>query len=286
MLRLVKKYNRLKSRILPWYQFSFLERRFTIRFILDTKFHYGPENTPEIRTLIVGTRDTNTLVNIFFLIAELRRTLSLVYANSYHRGLTIISGLGLERYAGIGARYFYFFSPWNKGFLTNFSILFRQTVLDKFHGRANTRHVPVDAIHVKTIPQLPSYSIALNLQHWACNEAASVWIPQTIAATSNQPLTQYHPTCTLLFNNSTVPSVIIMLLARESILSAKMDDKLFFLRDKINASLISPTNYNKKMIAVGGKNFIRKFKTFPKNQFTFLNFFSKLLKKPTYKVIK
>lgn len=65
-----------------------------------------------------------------------------------------------------------------------------------------------------------------------------------------------------------------------------MDDKLFFLRDKVNASLISPTNYNKKMIAVGGKNFIRKFKTFPKNQFTFLNFFSKLLKKPTYKVIK
>jgi ribosomal protein S2 len=221
-----------EKRILPKCHFSLLEKLFTVRFIVGTKFHYGPKNTPNVLPYLIGTRETSSLVNISFLITQIRKTLSMVYLNSYHRGMTVISGLSLKRYAGIGTKYFYFFSPWYNGFLTNFSTVIRHALLDRILNTSHPRHVSLDIINARRIPQLPSYIIALHLQHWCCNEASSIRIPQTISIDPNLPITPYHATYTLAFNNSTVPSVIIMLLAREAILLGKMDDQLFFINHK------------------------------------------------------
>jgi len=205
----------------------------TVRFIVASKFHYGPINTPNVVAYFIGLRNTTSLINPYFLISQLRKTLSLVYLNSYHRGLTIMSGIDLQQYAGLATRYFYFFSPWYNGFLTNFPIVIRHAILDKLMQTSHPRHAPLDSVNLKRIPQLPTYSISLQLQHWCSNEASSLRLPQTIAASPEIPITHYHATATLAFNNSKLPSVVIIMLVRSAILSAKMDDKLFFLKHPI-----------------------------------------------------
>jgi hypothetical protein len=259
-------------KILHRHQLSFLEKRITIKFLVGTKFHYGPLNTPNVISYFMATRSSTSLVNIFFLINQIRKTLSLISLNSYHKGMTVISGLSLQ-HVTLRTRCFYLFSPWYHGFLTNFSTTMRHAMLDKMFSIINDRHIPIDIVNIQRVPQLPTYHLAVQLQHWACNEAASLRIPQTISVDSEIPLSNYSATNILAFNNSTVPSTILILLSRESIISSKLDDKLFFLKNRLQSLYSLPLPLKQKFDSREGKSIlIQKFEK--KN-----NYLTKIIRK-------
>jgi len=216
--------------------FSFLEKKITMRLISQTKFFYGPKTTPDSVNLLMGKRYNGSLVNVFLLIKELKKTIKNVYANSYHRGLLVISGIDLMQFGNIGSNTFYFFSPWHPGFLTNFTRLLRQSIIDIRGGQINKRHLPTNATTVKRVPQVPSYSVGLHMQHWQFNETQTLKIPQTITISDIISSKTYSPTCILPSKNTTVPAIALIMLLRESILAAKSDDKRYFRVTKFKKS--------------------------------------------------
>jgi len=204
-----------------------------MNFITNARLHIGPELYQNIKPMIVGTRTKATVSNANLLIINLRNTLALVYFISHHRGLIVISGETIQNFIGIGGRIFYAFSPWSHGFLTNFVTLLRHALTDKQLHRASKRHVPLSAINLKKAPQLPAYHIALQQQHWACNEAGSLLLPQTVNASQNYTHQLYHPQATLCINHAgMLPYGVLTFLVREAIVSARTQEKSFFLLEK------------------------------------------------------
>jgi hypothetical protein len=228
----ISKISTIKRK--QWQRSSFLEKILTINFIGQAKFYYGPKATPDSILFLSGTRKwrrwRGSVVNVFFLMKELRKTLRNTYAHSYHRGMIVISGIGLQQFSTIGAKCFYFFSPWSPGFLTNFSILHRHVLMDKMQGKLYPRHISLNAVEIKRKPQIPSYSVGLNLQHFHYNEAKALRLQQTITIDSNLPITPYYATCILPSKNAIIPAITLTMMIRESILAGRQDDKIYFTK--------------------------------------------------------
>ena len=233
MIRPKRKKYKPQRQLPQAHKRSFCEKRATLTFITNARIHIGPKQYQNTKSLIIGTRSNTTLSNINSLIINLRKTLNQVYLVSHHRGLIVVSGETVQNFIGIGGRMFYAFSPWSNGFLTNFVTLLRHAITDKQLQRYPKRHLPISALNLKKAPQLPSYHIALQQQHWACNEAGSLLLPQTINASQNYTHQFYHPQATLCINhNATLPYGVLTFLIREAIVMARTQEKLFFILEK------------------------------------------------------
>ena len=130
-----------KNKVIHKHQISVLEKYIYINFIVGMKFHYGPKVTPSTLPYILGNIigsepalvSNRTIVNLFILVNQLRKIFSLLYITAYNKGLGVLSGKELQEKSGIGARHFYFFSPWHPGFLTNFFLEIDMLLLENIY---------------------------------------------------------------------------------------------------------------------------------------------------------
>lgn len=250
-MRLKRKIFR-KSKRIPPHKLSFCEKRLTMMFTTNARMHIGPKLYQNTKPLILGTRQNTTISNINSLIMNLRKMLMLVNIISNYRGLILVSGETTHKYMGAGGRLFYALSPWSNGFLTNFPTLLRHALTDKQLQRSHPRHIPMSAINLKKAPQLPAYHVALQQQHWACNEAGSLLLPQTININKNHSHSLYHPQATLNISYvASLPYGALVFLIRDAIISAKIQEKFFFL--SLRPKFIIKRMGNKRRLSRGLK---------------------------------
>lgn len=209
------------------YKFSFLEKHIILRFLLNTKFIYGPFYNVTLRPYVIAKLYKNTLFNLYFFIIQLRKMLYMVYLHSYMHELIIIFAANQIGSESIGYKKFYFFTNWAPGFLTNFRMLMRRKLAEYRYLRTPKNiSTFIGALFVKKIPRLPTLALSFStFNHWFYHEAHRLNLLKFTAfdksIPSNSPV--------LTFNKSYLPIAVMLRLVRETIFASKLDERFFFI---------------------------------------------------------
>jgi hypothetical protein len=229
VINLAKNYMKIfirKKKNLKKYKFSFLEKHIIVSILLNAKFLVGWYYNVLITQYLIGIRRKHSVLNCYFLISQARKMLYDVYLHSYFKELIVIFSSDHICDMALGKGLFYFFSEWPDGFLTNFRLLIRRYIMDKRYRNTSELSISsISAYFVTKRPQLPTIAISLgDHYHWFFNEAHHLGLIQYGPDTPQSNV--------LPFNHRYGPISIMLRLIRESIIAAKLDDRLFFINKR------------------------------------------------------
>jgi hypothetical protein len=247
------KQFKLKYRYKFKYKLSFLEKHIILRFLLNTKFVYGPYYNITVRPYVIARLYKNTLFNLYSFIIQLRKMLYMIYLHSYMHELIIIFAANQRGSESIGYKKFYYFTNWSPGFLTNFRILMRRKLAEHRYLRTPEKVATfIGALYVKKIPRLPTLALSFStFNHWFYQEAHRLNLLKFTALDksipSNSPI--------LTFNKSYLPIQVMLRLVRETIFASKVDERFFFIKiykitkDPLYQTFLQLQEFNELMLA-------------------------------------
>jgi len=144
-----------------------------------------------------------------------------IHLHSYSKELIVI--LATNQTLELGYRKFYLFPRWLPGFLTNYKQLMRRVLAETRYKRmSKLTRILAGALRVKRNPQLPTLAISLSIHnHWFYTEAHHLGLTQY---TNSDAL----HTNILPFNRKYLPVNVMLRLIRETIITARLDDRMYF----------------------------------------------------------
>ena len=165
------------------YKNLFNEKNFILQFLKKTRIIYYSRLTVAKKKYTLFQSKNIGIFNYGINFFILRQTFKQIMQISLFKGLIVVGGLH-SSLTNMGKKLFYTFDKWYPGFITNFIMLMKHTLIYT-NLKKKKNLLPLRNAKLKKILQMSSYSFSLKYQHYQLNEGSKLNMLQT----STVPLT-------------------------------------------------------------------------------------------------